>query len=158
MYTVKNIEQIGKILVERGQTLAVAESVTAGNLQAALSLADNAISFFQGGITTYNLGQKARHLQIDPIHAQNCNCVSSKIASGMATHVTKLFASDWGIAITGYAAPVPEFDITELFAYCAFSFKGQIIHAERLEAKKGEMRSVQQYYVVRLIDIFLTLI
>lgn len=48
-------DHIKTILIERKQTVAVAESVTAGLLQVRLSLAENAREFFQGGITAYNV-------------------------------------------------------------------------------------------------------
>ena len=81
----KNItDKIGEALISSKQTIAVAESVTAGHLQACLSLADKALEFFQGGITAYNIGQKTKHLGVNPIHALATNCVSEKIAGEMA--------------------------------------------------------------------------
>lgn len=81
------LERIKTYMLAHTETLAVAESVTSGCLQAALSLAEDATRFFQGGITAYNLGRKARHLKIDPIHAQEANCVSEKVAIEMAEQV-----------------------------------------------------------------------
>src|SRR4051794_20552902 len=101
------INRIKDLLIQRHQTISVAESVTAGLLQLSLSSAENALDFFQGGITAYNLGQKARHLHIDPIYALSCNCVSDRIADMLALNVCDLFSSDWGIGITGYASAVP---------------------------------------------------
>ena len=82
-------------LLARSETVAVAESVTAGNLQMAFASATNSSAFFQGGITAYNIGQKTRHLDVDPIEAMACNAVSKNIADTMATTVSKLFISDW---------------------------------------------------------------
>ena len=45
------IDPIGNILKRKEQTIAVAESVTAGLLQLSLSAATDASLFFQGGIT-----------------------------------------------------------------------------------------------------------
>ena len=49
MYDEQVIQSIMKILLQRRQTIAVAESVTAGHLQVALASAENASQFFQGG-------------------------------------------------------------------------------------------------------------
>ena len=92
MYNTKDISAIRDFMVSHKHTLAVAESVTSGHLQAAFSLANDASAFFQGGITTYNLGQKTRHLQINPIHAATCNCVSQTVSDEMARHATTLFS------------------------------------------------------------------
>src|SRR5436190_21131457 len=104
----KVLERLGKKLLKKKQTVAVAESVTSGLLQFAFSCIPDAASFFQGGITAYNIAQKFKHLQVEPLHALSVNCVSSKVAKEMALHVCQLYSSDWGIGITGYASPVPE--------------------------------------------------
>jgi PncC family amidohydrolase len=142
----KIADQIGKILSDRQQTIAVAESVTAGHLQTSLSLAEKALHFFQGGITAYNIGQKTRHLGIDPIHAVANNCVSEKIAIAMAQNVTSYFSSDWGIGITGYASPVPEKNIEELFSCFAICFRNNIITSRTITAKKDSPLAVRLYY------------
>src|SRR3954466_4454845 len=97
------LQSIKTILTNRKEKIAVAESVTAGDIQAAFSLSENALQFFEGGITVYNLQQKVRHLQINAENAKACNCVSEQTAAEMATGVSALFAVDWGISITGYA-------------------------------------------------------
>ena len=121
--TLFNLEQVNLIkssLVAKAETIAVAESVTAGLLQFAFSAAENAKDYFQGGITTYNLGQKSRQLHVEPIHAESCDCVSEKVSEQMALHVAARFQSHWGVAITGYASPVPESG-GELFAHFSIS-------------------------------------
>ena len=94
MYDQKIIDTIRDRLTKKGQSIAVAESVTAGHLQVALASAENASKFFQGGMTTYNLGQKVKHLSIEPIHAQSCNCVSAQVAEQMALQIATLFLSE----------------------------------------------------------------
>jgi nicotinamide-nucleotide amidase len=157
--TLKKIaEQAGKKLIEYGQSIAVAESVTAGHLQVAFSLAEKALDFFQGGITTYNVGQKTRHLRVDPIHGIACNCVSEKVAETMTRNVAELFACDWGIGITGYASPVPEEGIDQLFACFAISFQGDIILSQTITAGKNDPVVVRQYYTSQVLQALLKLL
>lgn len=104
MYNRENVQQLANQLIKEKQSLAVAESVTAGLMQLAFAGANHATSFFEGGITAYNLLQKWRLLQVDETHALTCNCVSPKVALEMAAGVRKMFKTDWGIGITGYAA------------------------------------------------------
>jgi nicotinamide-nucleotide amidase len=151
MYRKTDVKVISEHLLKMGHSIAVAESVTAGHLQAAISLADDASSFFQGGITTYNLGQKSRHLQIEPIHAEACNCVSEQVATEMSLNVTKLFSSNWGIGITGYAAPVPECDVIIPYAFCAISFNGKVMLSKRVKSNTTSGRPSQEYYVERVL-------
>jgi nicotinamide-nucleotide amidase len=151
MYNTNVINSIKEILLKRKQTLAVAESVTSGHLQAAFSLADGASLFFQGGITAYNLGQKARHLHVDPIVAESCNCVSDKVTEQMALHAAELFSCDWTIAITGYAAPVPEIGVKDLFAFVAFSNKGKVALAKKIIAEKQNLFDCQIFFTEQVL-------
>ena len=148
-----NLEQINEIkskLTEKSETIAVAESVTAGLLQSALSSADDAREYFQGGITTYNLGQKARHLLVDPIHAEACNSVSEKVAKQMAIGVTHLFQSNWGVSITGYATPAPESG-NKVLAYFAIVKNDVVIHSGVFHPQATGFPDVQLEYVNSLV-------
>lgn len=144
------IQSIGNILIERQQSIAVAESVTSGHMQAALSTATDAAKFYQGGITAYNLGQKSRHLHVEPIHATACNCVSEQVAHEMVLEVCRLFNSDWGLSITGYASKVPESN-NELFAYYAISYAGKIVQCGKIEPPDAEPAQIQSFYTMELL-------
>jgi PncC family amidohydrolase len=147
MYNDKVIGDIKDLLISQGQTIAVAESLTSGHFQVALASAENASKFFQGGITAYNLGQKARHLKIEPIHAESCNCVSEKVASQMALNAIDLFSTDWSIGITGYAAPVPECSVKTPFAYYAICFRNKLLRVNKIESNKKDPMQVQITFV-----------
>lgn len=138
-------DTIKSYLIANHETIAVAESVTAGQLQFQLSQATGAEECFQGGITTYNIGQKCMHLGVEPIHAKACNCVSEHVATQMALNVCRLFSSDWGIGITGYATPVPESG-NELFCYFAIAHRGNIRRSGKLEPIASSPAAVQIEY------------
>ncbi|RYE00166.1 MAG: damage-inducible protein CinA [Sphingobacteriales bacterium] len=99
----KDLAQISEILLKHQKTVAVAESVTSGYLQFLLSNAPEAGTIFQGGITTYNCGQKAKHLEVEPIYATNRSGVGPDISMQMAKSVTRLFNAYVGVGITGFA-------------------------------------------------------
>ncbi|MGX5820086.1 CinA family protein [Chitinophaga lutea] len=145
------LQQISEPLIRKGQTIAVAESVTAGFLQLAIASADQAARFFQGGMTAYNLGQKYRHLQVEPIHAESCNCVDEWVAVQMAKQVTQLFCANWGMAITGYATAVPESG-NALYAFYAIVFNGEVLETGKLESEPAAALTVQQHYTEVLLE------
>jgi nicotinamide-nucleotide amidase len=145
MFDDEAVETIRKYLLEKEETIAVAESVTSGFLQAALSSANDAIRFYQGGLTAYNLGQKTRLLHIDPISAQSCNCVSQKLATDMALNAAKLFIGQWGIGITGYATAVPESG-NEVYAYYAIVHHGKPVGGKKIDGIEGDAVKVQLHY------------
>lgn len=155
MYNMEVISSVKDYMLHHRQTVAVAESVTSGHLQAALSLATEASGFFQGGITAYNLGQKSRHLRVNPIHATACDCVSEIVADEMALHAVTMFSSDWSIAITGYASPLPENGVHDLFAFYSIGFKNEIIRRGRIESEDNGAFKVQVYFANEVLRIFL---
>lgn len=157
LYDQNVINTIKDILSEKKLTLSVAESVTAGHLQAAFSSATEAAKFFQGGITAYNAGQKTKHLNIEPIAALEDDCVTEQVACEMAVQVNKMFISDYGIAITGYAAKMPEKNINDLFAYFAIADKKQILLTKKITTDK-ERVDAQVDYTVQVIKEFLNLL
>ncbi|RYZ48469.1 MAG: damage-inducible protein CinA, partial [Chitinophagaceae bacterium] len=136
LYNENVVNAIKDILTQNSLSIAVAESVTAGHLQAALSAAVEASRFFQGGLTAYNLGQKCRHLQVDPIMAESCDCVNEAVARTMALEVCGLFNCPYGLAITGYAAKMPEKGLNDLFAWYAISFRGEVVLCEKISTTK----------------------
>ncbi|HET9055072.1 MAG TPA: nicotinamide-nucleotide amidohydrolase family protein, partial [Cyclobacteriaceae bacterium] len=147
-------ERIKQYMLDHNESLAVAESVTSGQLQAALSLAEDATRFYQGGITAYNLGQKTKHLGIDPIHGEAYNCVSEQIAVSMAEQVCSLFSSGWGIGITGYAAPVPELKIKTLHVYYAFAHHGKKTYSKKITAPARQIIKAQQHFTAAVLNDF----
>lgn len=135
-------------LIHEQETIAVAESVTSGLLQFMLSQVEESSRFYEGGITVYNLQQKIRQLAVDPVHARQTNCVSEKIAEQMARHVVRLFRSNWGIGITGYASPVPEGD-NRVYAYLAIAHGKDICYKGRLEAPEENSMAANQHYYTK---------
>lgn len=154
MFNAVVIDNIKEKLISGKQKLSVAESVTAGLLQAALAGARLALQFFEGGITTYNIHQKVRHLKIDKKKGEECNCVSEQTAIEMALGVCELFGTDWGIAITGYATPVPESGF-KLFAYFAVCFRGEVKITERVDLNDEKPEEAQMKYVDVILKKYL---
>ncbi len=150
-------EQLGNIanlLRLKKESIAVAESVTAGLLQYSFSTAKDASQFFQGGITAFNLGQKTKHLNVEPIQAEGCNCVSEEVAQQMALGVALLFKSRWGIGVTGYATAVPESE-NKVYCFYAISKGNKIMRTEKISTETYEGESAQHHFVEKIILAFL---
>ncbi len=147
------LKSIGSKLKRKKQTIAIAESVTSGLFQFAFSQVPDTSFFFQGGITAYNLGQKYKHLRVEPIFAEQCNCVSQTVADQMSLSVIRQFNSDWGIAITGYATPVPE-SANKLFCFYSITYKNKIKAKGKLVHTKADPATVQTDYVNKVLEQF----
>lgn len=154
VYDERSLREIRDQLIESKQTIAVAESVSAGHLQAALSTAPDANCFFQGGLTAYNLGQKTRLLDVEPITALASDCVSQAVTEQMARKICSIFVSDYGIATTGYATPVPEKEIRELYAWVCILHKDKILLSQKIDPGNTKANDAQVYYTNSILKLF----
>ncbi len=101
--------ELKKLILRRpALTLAVAESLTAGQVQARISAVSGASDYFLGGVTTYTLEQKVKLLGVNRAHAKSVDGVSQRVAVEMAVGAAKLFGADLAVATTGYAEPAPK--------------------------------------------------
>ncbi len=145
------LDELSKRCKNESISIAAAESVTAGYLQFLLSQMPSALDIFNGGITTYNIGQKVKHLNLDYTDAARCNCVSKNTAQIMALEVAKSFNSKMGIAITGYASPVPEKGVEELHAYMSIALNGKVVHSYKLHSKETSAAEAQKDYALQVV-------
>jgi nicotinamide-nucleotide amidase len=126
------LDKISFYLIDRNETISIAESVTSGFVQLAFSQMPNAEQFFRGGLTAYTLEEKVKLLGINQEEAESVNCVSMSITEAMALGVAEKFGTDWSIATTGYATPVLESG-EEIFAYYSISYLGEIVLSDKIE-------------------------
>lgn len=149
-----SLQKFSQCCLTHHLSVAVAESVTSGYLQWVMSTMPEAISVFNGGITAYNIGQKVKQLQVDYMEGARSNCVSKQVAAQMAKGVANLFSSRLGIAITGYASPVPELNIKERYAYVALWLDDEIVLTTRIKSNASkDPVDVQQHFGIQVIEI-----
>jgi nicotinamide-nucleotide amidase len=106
MSTAADLKQL--LLRRPALTLAAAESLTGGHIQARITAVSGASEYFLGGVTAYSLEQKVRLLGVNRVHAKAVACVSQRVAVEMAAGAVKLFGADLAVATTGYAEPAPK--------------------------------------------------
>ena len=92
-------------LEDRHETVAVAESLTAGGLGHALTHTPGSSQVFLGGIIAYTNEVKINLLGIDGALIEKFTVVSEEVAIAMADAAREKFGTTWGIATTGIAGP-----------------------------------------------------
>lgn len=107
--------ELKDILVSRGKTVAVAESLTGGQVQYLMSSTNGSSAFFLGGVTAYNIHQKVALLNVDFTNASKCDCVSEQTSREMAYGVQTLMHSDYSISTTGYSVPNDSVDVPHAY-------------------------------------------
>lgn len=96
---------VGEALARRGETVAVAESCTAGRLAAAITAVPGASAWFPGGALVYANAEKIRQCGVDPAVLEAEGAVSEAVARQLAEGVRARVGATWGLAITGIAGP-----------------------------------------------------
>ena len=133
-------------------TLAVAESLTCGHVQAAIGAVSGASDYFLGGITAYSLEQKGKLLGINRAHARSVNCVSQRVAVEMARGACERFGADLAVATTGYAEPSPADGVkvpAAWWALCHGRRSGRAVIITGLIEMPGATRKQAQERVTR---------
>ncbi|WP_327294913.1 MULTISPECIES: nicotinamide-nucleotide amidohydrolase family protein [unclassified Streptomyces] len=94
-----------ELLAARGETLAVAESLTGGLLAAELTSVSGASRVFRGSVTAYATPLKQEVLGVDGALLAERGAVDPGVARQMAAGVRRVLGADWGMATTGVAGP-----------------------------------------------------
>ncbi|MFF3378232.1 CinA family protein [Streptomyces sp. NPDC002680] len=97
-----------RLLTVRGETLAVAESLTGGLVAAEITSVPGASKAFRGAVTAYATELKHRVLDVDATLLATRGAVDPQVAAQMAVGVRRVLGADWGIATTGVAGPEPQ--------------------------------------------------
>lgn len=92
-------------LEARGETLAVAESLTGGVANAFLSDVPGASKVLRGGVVAYSVDMKADILGVSRELIEEKGVVSAETACAMAEGVRKLSGATYGLSTTGEAGP-----------------------------------------------------
>ena len=99
--------QIVRVLGEREQTVAVAESLTGGLLGAAITDIPGASVVFRGGIIAYATELKATLLGVPAELLASYGPVYPGVAAAMAAGARDRLGATFGVATTGVAGPDP---------------------------------------------------
>ncbi|MDO0925429.1 CinA family protein [Streptomyces sp. TG1A-8] len=100
--------ELVRLLTVRGETLAVAESLTGGLVAAEITAVPGASKVFRGSVTAYATGLKHALLGVDAALLARHGAVDPQVAGQMAAGVRTVLGADWGIATTGVAGPDPQ--------------------------------------------------
>jgi nicotinamide-nucleotide amidase len=96
---------VGRLLTEKKQTIATAESCTGGTVASKLASVSGASAYFKGSIVSYATEVKINVLDVSQEIINKFSVVSNEVASAMALQIQKKMKTDYAIATTGNAGP-----------------------------------------------------
>jgi nicotinamide-nucleotide amidase len=98
-------EKIAAILIERRQTIAVAESSTGGLISAALLAVPGASAYFLGGAVVYTREGRRILMDIPDEAMKGMRASSEPYAKLLASRICQRLGTDWGLSETGATGP-----------------------------------------------------
>lgn len=94
-------------LLRRGETVAAAESLTAGLFCATLAAVPGASATLRGGAVVYATDLKATLAGVDPDLLARVGPVAPETAAALAEGIAARCGATWGVGLTGVAGPGP---------------------------------------------------
>jgi nicotinamide-nucleotide amidase len=98
---------VHRALLERAETVAAAESLTAGLFCATLATVPGASATLRGGVVVYAAELKTALAGVPPELLAHQGPVSPETAAALAEGVRLRCAATWGVGLTGVAGPDP---------------------------------------------------
>jgi nicotinamide-nucleotide amidase len=102
---VATAEKIAARLIERRQSIAVAESSTGGLISAALLAVPGASAYFLGSAVVYTRDARRILMDIPDEAMKGIRSASEDYARLLANQIRRRFSSDWGLSETGATGP-----------------------------------------------------
>jgi len=98
-------EIVARMLTEKKQTVATAESCTGGNIARLLTSISGSSAYFKGSVVAYANEVKENVLRVNFADIRQYGAVSEQVVTQMADNIRHLMDTDYGIATSGIAGP-----------------------------------------------------
>lgn len=103
--TSKQVNNLADALKSRGETVAVAESSTAGLISATLLAVPGASAYYKGGSVIYTLASRKELLGITRADVEGLEPLTEEMVMRFAERARTQLDATWGIAELGVAGP-----------------------------------------------------
>ena len=137
---------VGFALVQRGWTMAVAESFTGGLVASRLVNVAGSSAWFKGGVVAYD-----SELKFGVLGVTRGPVVTADTARQMAEGVRRVSGSDVGLATTGVAGPEPQEDVPVGTVFLGLALPDQPSEAIELRLP-GDRDRIRQFGTISLLD------
>ncbi|MEX2659487.1 MAG: competence/damage-inducible protein A [Acidimicrobiales bacterium] len=137
---------VGRLLVDAGLTLGLAESVTGGIVASRCTDVPGCSSWFRGGIVSYDSAVK-----FDLLDVPDGPVVSEEAAAAMASGARKVLGAEVGLAVTGVAGPERQDGEPVGTVIFGVDIAGDV--STRRVRLPGDRDRVRQFAAISLVDL-----
>jgi nicotinamide-nucleotide amidase len=139
-------------LVDRGETMATAESLTGGLVAATIVEIPGVSAVYRGGLVVYATELKHLLAGVPEELLADRGAVDPDVALALAEGARQRCAADWGLATTGVAGPEPQDGKPVGLVYVAVAGPdGATVRELKLEGNRADVRSESVTSVLRLL-------
>ncbi len=138
--------EVGRLLVARGLTLAVAESLTGGLVASRVVAVPGASDWFTGGVVAYD-----SRVKLDLLGVPEGPVVGEAAVKAMADGVRRRLRADVGLATTGVAGPTEQDGQPPGTVWLGMAL-GEEVSAVQIRLP-GDRDRVRQLTVISLMDL-----
>lgn len=138
---------VGQLLLERGWTLGLAESLTGGLVASRVVSVPGASAWFKGAVVSYSTELKRSVLGVSA-----ASVVSETAAREMAAAARNVLGADLGVAITGVAGPASQDGQSPGTVYAGVAFPGLEPEATLLRLA-GDRERIRQMATISVLDL-----
>lgn len=134
---------IGKLLKQKGKTVALAESCSGGYISHLITTIPGSSTYFQGGVIPYHNQFKEKVLGVNSETLKNHGAVSEPTVLEMAEGVRSLFGADFGLASSGIAGPDGGSEAKPVGTVWISCAGGGFTEAKKLQLTQDRMLNIQ---------------
>ena len=115
------------LLTARGETVATAESLTAGLVAATLTTVPGSSAVVRGGLVVYATDLKTTLAGVPADLLAEHGAVHPAVATALADGARRVCGADWGVGLTGVAGPDPQDGVAPGRVYLGIARSGGVI-------------------------------
>jgi nicotinamide-nucleotide amidase len=138
---------VGQLLIGRGWTIGLAESLTGGLVASRIVSIPGASEWFRGSVVSY-----ASEVKRSMLGVGEGAVVSASSARQMASGARRVLGSDVGLSVTGVAGPTSQDDLPPGTVYAGVALPGQEPEAVLLRVP-GDRDRVRQMATISVLDV-----
>ena len=150
--TITLADKIAARLIERRETIAVAESSTGGLIAAALLAIPGASAYFVGGAVVYTKVARVALLDIGDADMQGLRPATEAYSLLVARRVRERHGAIWGLGETGASGPSGN-RYGDPAGHACVAVAGPIEHAMTLETGSADRRANMDAFTKRALEL-----
>ncbi len=147
-------EKAARLLKDRGETIAVAESSTGGLISAALLALPGASAYFLGGAVVYTQAARRALFDLGDLSALGMRASTEPYARLLAQTARQRFSATWALAESGATGPTGN-RYGDAAGHSCIAVAGAIERAITLETGSGDRVANMHAFAAAALDLLL---